>query len=137
MRQLTAGGVAIRFFVSAALVCLTWNPTAYNYTRWAFANWSDLAAVIVFVGLLMLTAWLVFLRATARSLGVIGIILAVSLAASILWLLLEYEMVDPANRDTLTWVVLLLLSAILATGMSWSHLRRRMSGQLDTDDVDE
>lgn len=137
MRQLTTGGVAVRFIVAAALVCLTWNPTAYNYTRWAMANWADLAAVIVFVGLVMLIAWLVFLRATARSLGVIGIVLAVSLAASILWLLLEYDLVDPANRDTLSWVVLLLLSAILAAGMSWSHLRRRMAGQLDTDDVDE
>ena len=50
MRQLTTGGVAIRFVVAASLVCLTWNPTAYNYTRWAMANWPDLAAVIVFVG---------------------------------------------------------------------------------------
>ena len=137
MRQLTSGGIAIRFVTAAALVCLTWNPTAYNYSRWAMANWDNLAAVIVFVGLIMLTAWIVFLRATARSLGVIGIILAVALAASILWILLEYDLVDPANRDTLTWVILLLMSAILAAGMSWSHLRRRMAGQLDTDDVDE
>ena len=137
MRQLGAGGILVRFVVAASLVCLTWNPTAYNYTRWAAENWSDLAAIIVFVGLVMLTAWIIFLRATARSLGVIGIILAVALAASILWILLEYDLVDPANRDTLTWVVLLLLSAILAAGMSWSHLRRRMAGQLDTDDVDE
>jgi len=137
MRQLTAGGIAIRFAVATALVCLTWNPTAYNYSRWAIANWPDLAAVIVFVGLVMLIAWIVFLRATTRSLGVVGIILAVALAASILWLLLEYDLVDPANRDTLAWVVLFLLAAILAAGMSWSHLRRRMAGQLDTDDVDE
>ena len=137
MRQLTAGGIAIRFVVAAALVCLTWNPTAYNYTRWAMANWNDLAAVVVFVGLIMVIAWIVFLRATARSLGPLGIVLAVALAATILWMLLEYNLVDPANRDTLTWVVLLLLAAILAAGMSWSHLRRRMAGQLDTDDVDE
>jgi hypothetical protein len=30
-----------------------------------------------------------------------------------------------------------MLAAIMATGMSWSHIRRRMSGQLDVDDVDE
>jgi hypothetical protein len=26
---------------------------------------------------------------------------------------------------------------VLATGMSWSHIRRRLSGQADVDDVDE
>jgi len=26
---------------------------------------------------------------------------------------------------------------ILAVGMSWSHIRRRLSGQADMDDVDE
>ncbi len=135
MRQLGVGGVAIRFIVAVFLVSLTWNPTAYNYTRWAVANWDNLTAIIVFVGLVILAAWIVFLRATARSLGVIGIILAVALAGSILWILLEYDLVDRANRDTVTWVVLLLLSAILAAGISWSHLRRRMAGQLDTDDV--
>jgi hypothetical protein len=126
MRQLGIGGVAIRFIVAASLVCLTWNPTPYNYSRWALANWDNLTAIVVFVGLVMLTAWIIFLRATARSLGVIGIILAVALAGSILWILLEYDLVDPANRDT-----------ILAAGISWSHLRRRMAGQLDTDDVGE
>ena len=135
MRKLGVGGVDIRFIVAVSLVSLTWNPTAYNYARWAVANWGNLSAIIVFVGLVMLAAWIIFLRATARSLGVIGIILAVALAGSILWILLEYDLVDPANRDTVTWVVLLLLSAILAAGISWSHLRRRMAGQLDTDDV--
>jgi hypothetical protein len=28
-----------------------------------------------------------------------------------------------------------LLAAILAVGMSWSHLRRKWSGQQDVDDV--
>jgi hypothetical protein len=30
-----------------------------------------------------------------------------------------------------------LLAAILAAGMSWSHLRRSWAGQADVDDVDE
>ena len=33
-------------------------------------------------------------------------------------------------------VVLVVLSMILAMGMSWSHLSRRMTGQLDTDAVE-
>jgi Family of unknown function (DUF6524) len=33
-------------------------------------------------------------------------------------------------------VVLVILSLILAVGMSWSHIRRRMSGQVDVDEKD-
>ena len=28
-------------------------------------------------------------------------------------------------------------SLLLATGMSWSHIRRRLTGQLDVDDVED
>ena len=130
-------GIVVRFIVAIGLVTLTWNPSDYNFYQWAMANWVDMKPVIVFVGLVLLIAWIVFLRATTRSLGAIGIILALALAGSVLWLILDYGLVDPANRTTLSWVVLILLSAILAAGMSWSHLRRRMAGQTDVDDVEE
>jgi hypothetical protein len=37
----------------------------------------------------------------------------------------------------MTYVVQLVLCLILAIGMSWSHVRRRLSGQVDADDVDD
>ena len=33
-------GVLLRFLFAFALVCLTWNPTRYNYTEWALAQWN-------------------------------------------------------------------------------------------------
>ena len=30
-----------------------------------------------------------------------------------------------------------MLAVILATGMSWSHIRRRLTGQFDVDDMDD
>ena len=136
-QKISALGIVVRFIVAVALVTLTWNPSDINFFDWAIANWAELKPVIVFVGLVLLIAWIVFLRATTRSLGPIGMVLAVALAGSILWLILDYGLVDPANRQTLSWVVLILLSAILAAGMSWSHLRRRMAGQTDVDDITE
>ena len=35
------------------------------------------------------------------------------------------------------YVSLVILALVLATGMSWSHVRRRISGQADVDAVDE
>jgi hypothetical protein len=39
---------------------------------------------------------------------------------------------DSSNK--LTWVILVVFSLILATGMSWSHIRRRLTGQVDVDE---
>lgn len=134
---ISASGLGVRFTIALGLVCLTWNPTRFNFIRWAMASWSELMPVVFFVGLILLIAWVIFLRATTRSLGPFGITLAVAVAGSILWLLLDYEVISLENSTVLSWVVLTLLSAILAAGMSWSHLRRRWSGQADMDDVDE
>lgn len=134
--RLTGKGVVVRFLVALALVALTWNPSRLNYYRWAVVNWAELTSVVVAVGLVLLIAWIVFLRATARSLGTVGIVLAVALAAAILWLTIDYHLIDPANRATLEWVVLILFAAILTAGMSWSHLRRQWAGQADVDELD-
>lgn len=137
MRTITASGLAVRFCVALLLVCLTWNPTRFNYARWAMVSWSEMAPVVLFVGLMLLVAFVVFLRATARSLGAVGIFLALAVAGSILWLLFYYELVSVTDGTALSWVVLVLFSGILTVGMSWSHLRRRWSGQADVDDVDD
>jgi hypothetical protein len=135
--RFTLNNLGPRFVIAFALVSLTWNPSALNYYRWAVAQWAAMAPLVLFVGLVLLVAWVVFLRATARSLGMFGILLGGALAGSILWIIIYYGWIDPANRTTLTWIVLAMLSAILAAGMSWSHLRRRWSGQADVDDVDD
>jgi hypothetical protein len=36
-----------------------------------------------------------------------------------------------------TYLVLVALCGVLATGISWSHIRRRISGQVDVDEIDE
>jgi hypothetical protein len=130
-------GIGTRLLIAFALVSLTWNPTRFNYYEWALARWSQFAPLVAFIGLVLLIAWIVFLRATARSLGVVGIILATALAGSVLWILFYYDFVDTASGDLLGWIVLALFAAILAAGMSWSHLRRGWAGQADVDDVDE
>jgi hypothetical protein len=36
----------------------------------------------------------------------------------------------------LTWVILLCLALLLAVGLSWSHVWRRLTGQYEVDDND-
>jgi hypothetical protein len=129
-------GIAVRFVIALALVCLTWNPTRYNYVAWAEARWQDLGPLVAFSGLVIFAGWIFFLRTTARSLGVFGIIMCTALAGVVLWGLFYYQLVNRESETTLSWIVLVLLSAVLAAGMSWAHLRNRWSGQATVDEVD-
>jgi hypothetical protein len=55
----------------------------------------------------------------------------------VLWALFQYNLVQRESTTLISWIVLILFSAILAAGMSWAHLRARWSGQATVDDVDD
>jgi len=130
-------GIGVRFLIAFLLVVLTWNPTPYNYVEWAISQWSAVMPLIVFVGLVLVTAWVFFCRATARSLGMLGIGVSLALSATVFWILFSYGLVSTASTTLISWLVLALLALILAIGMSWSHLSQSWSGQVDVDDTDE
>jgi hypothetical protein len=136
MKTITPSGIGMRFLFAFSLICFTWNPTRYNYVDWALAQWRNIGPIVAFVGIALVIGWVFYLRSTARSLGVVGIILSVGLAATVLWALIKY-VVDTSHTVLIQWIVLVLLAAILGAGMSWSHLRRAWAGQADVDDVDE
>jgi len=52
-------------------------------------------------------------------------------------MMIYYGLLSLDRPSVFTWVVLTMLAAVLATGMSWSHIRRRLSGQLDVDDIED
>jgi hypothetical protein len=130
------GGIGLRFLFALALVCLTWNPTRFNYVQWALEQWREMGPLVAFAGIIMLMGWIFFVRTTARSLGVLGIVLCTGLAVVVLWILFFYNVVSTDSTKVIEWIVLLLLAAILAAGMSWAHLRARWSGQATVDEVD-
>lgn len=130
-------GIGFRFVFAFLLVALTWNPTRYNYVEWAMAQWSAMAPLVAFAGLVLLMGWIFFLRTAARSLGVLGIVLCTALAAVVLWILFYYNLISTDSTRLIGWIVLVLFAAILAAGMSWAHVRNRWSGQATVDEVDQ
>lgn len=130
-------GIGIRFVIAFLLVALTWNPTRFNFVEWATVQWSEMAPLVAFAGLVLLMGWIFFLRTTARALGVLGIVLCTALAAVVLWILFYYGLISTESSQLLGWIVLMLFAAILAAGMSWAHLRNRWSGQATVDEVDQ
>ncbi|MFT5117396.1 MAG: hypothetical protein ACI9NY_000925 [Kiritimatiellia bacterium] len=126
---------AIRFMIALTLVFLSFNPSGYSFYHWitlqAFA-----LPVLVLGGIVLLIGWVIFLRATLRSLGPIGIGLSVALFGCLAWVAVYYDLLI-VGSTIFIYIVLVITSAVLGIGMSWSHLRRRMSGQADMDDIDE
>ncbi len=63
--------------------------------------------------------------------------LAAAFTAALIWVLVDFGIVDVEGGNTLQWIVLATIAFILGIGLSWSHVRRLLSGQADVDDVDE
>ena len=124
----------LRFGISLVLVFLTYNPSGLSWVGWLFSETPMVYKVAT--GVVLAIGWMVFLRATWNSLGAIGTVLATAFFAVIIWLLIEWGFLALGSGSTFQWVFLVMLSGVLAVGMSWSHLRRRMSGQYDTDEIE-
>ncbi|MEH6568358.1 MAG: DUF6524 family protein [Halioglobus sp.] len=135
--EFTAFSFIGRWLFALALVFGTYNPTAYSYVSWVMAEGTELGPEIAVVGLILLIAWIIYLRATFQSMGVLGISLGVALFAAIIWLFVDMGLISLESTSVVTYLALILLSLILATGMSWSHIRRRLTGQFDVDEMDD
>ncbi|MCZ6686835.1 MAG: DUF6524 family protein [Gammaproteobacteria bacterium] len=136
--KLTWNGFLIRLGVSLALVLATFNPSGYSYFHWLQASLPDsISALQAFSGVIMLIGWVMFIRAGRRSLGFTGFLLASAFFGTLFWLLMDWGLLSAENIDAVTWLVEVLLAGVLAIGMSWSHIRRRISGQVDVDDTDD
>ncbi len=131
------GNFAWRYLFAALLVGATYNPEGWSYAHWALREIGSFNALKALAGLALLVGWTIYIRATLRSLGPIGLLLAAALFGSLVWVLIDLDWVDPQSTRAVTYLVLFVLATVMAVGVSWSHVRRRISGQVDADDVDE
>ena len=130
-------GLLIRCAVAFGLLAATFNPTEWNYVRWSQANWNDQMPLVVLLGLILLVGYIIYLRATLRSIGAFGMGLVLAVAAALIWVLVDFGWISLDDPTANTWLGLAALSLVLGIGLSWSLVRRRLSGQADVDDVDE
>lgn len=128
----------MRWAFAFVLLVATYNPTNWNYSRWALETWSDGSKpLIVFFGLLLLVGYIIYFRATLRSIGPFGMLLVAALVGSLVWVLYDFGLLNLENRSAQVWLGIFALSVVLGIGLSWSIVRRKLSGQYDMDDVDE
>ena len=125
----------LRWLGAIALVLATYNPSGHSFFHWTMraAGENDLGAEHLFVGALLLAGWTVFVVATNRSLGALGIVIGALLIGAGIWLLSQAGLIRPDSPNEVLWLALFALATLLAIGLSWSHVWRRLSGQLEVD----
>jgi len=129
-------GFLFRWLFAFILVAATFNPTEWNYIRWVRGNFSEQMSQAVLLGLILLVAYIIYLRATLRSIGGIGMFLVAAVVSALIWVLYDFGILDLQNRDFVVWLGIFAVSVVLGVGLSWSFVRRALSGQHDVDDAD-
>jgi hypothetical protein len=137
VNDLSFSGFLVRAVLSLLLVLLTFNPSGYSYVHMVADNFPNVTPVEVVLGILVLIGWLVFLGATLRSIGLLGMVLAFALCAALIWMIASWGWVRLDDTNALTWIGLVVLALIMAIGMAWAHLYRRWTGQATVDEVNE
>ena len=136
MDEFSFSGFLWRLVFSVALVLLTFNPTGHSYYHWLLDGFPSITPGEAVAGIVLLGAWIFFVRSTFAAMGALGVGLLLALFASIVWWVTSRGWLDLGNRNAMAWVVLGVLGVVLGVGMSWSHIRRRLSGQASVDRVD-
>ncbi len=137
MVQFKSSSFLIRWVIALVMVFATFNPTDYSYYQWVVAGGNQQMAIKALVGIALAILFVIYLRATFRSIGPIGVVLAAALMGALLWVTIDFGWLDLKKPNVATWVLLFVFATILAIGISWSHIRRRITGQADIDDVDD
>ena len=130
------GGFFLRWLFAFILVVITFNPTGYSLFHWLWPM-SDLQlplkilAVIVILG-----CYIFYLSATFKSLGLLGIIILLAFCGTLIWLFVDQGWLELSDSGVFSWLMIFMISTLLGIGVSWSHVKKRITGQFDTDDVE-
>lgn len=126
-----------RWMLALVLVLGTYNPTGFSFVGWAFGEGSEFGPPVLIVGLVLLIGWIFIVKTTFDAIGWLGVILGGGLFAAIIWWFIDMGLISMESTGVLTWLALVVLSLILAAGMSWSYFKRSLTGQINVDDVDD
>lgn len=127
-----------RWLGALTLVLASYNPSGHSYLHWlrkAVAG-GGLGPEHFLVGAALAAAWVVFVVATRNSLGTLGTFVGAAVIGTLIWFLSDIGLVKAGSATAVTWLALIALATLLAVGLSWSHVWRRLSGQLEVDSND-
>jgi hypothetical protein len=132
-------GILWRVLAPLAIVLATYNPSGYSFYTWfSDALAADALGGIHFLALVVLViCWSILVVATWNSLDLYGVVLIAALLGAIVWVLIDFGLLTADSTDAIAWIVLICGALVLAVGLSWSHVWRRLTGQLAVDEIED
>jgi hypothetical protein len=125
-------GILVRMLAVLFLVTATYNPSGYSYWHWVFRSDAGYWALKIFLGLLIIFGFVFCTYSTWRSLRIMLSVPLILLIGASLWLLSDWGIVDLSDWLQRTLALESALVLLLGTGVSFSLIRYRLSGQLDS-----
>lgn len=123
-----------RWLFTLFLVFATYNPSGTSFYHWVVSgNASTVVAGVL--GTAMFGAYVFLLRSTWRSIKPVGIAIGAMFFLLFNLMLVDLGLVNGASGDARAVMVLWSVASILAVGLSFSAIRARLAGQIDSDDV--
>jgi hypothetical protein len=135
MGNFSFGGFLARWAASLVLVMVTYNPTGRSFVHWISGTFPEVQPLQAVAGIALLGAWAFFVNSTRQALGSFGMILTTAFFAALVWLFVSWGWLSLSNTGAVTWVVLAMLSFLLALGLSWQHVEKRVAGTTNVDEV--
>lgn len=126
----------IRFIFAVIVVFATYNPEGVSYFHWIEEEFPTFTVYKGLIGVILIIGWVILIRATLGSLGAIGIILAIAFFGLLIWLIFDVFNIPTDSVRVVTYIIQIMIACVLSIGVSWSHIRRRISGQVDTDEIE-
>jgi hypothetical protein len=124
-------GVVTRIALSVLLVLVTFNPSGTSLVHWLAAPPVAVTPGKAVAALLLAIGWALCLRTAFNALGTWGLLLGVGFFATLVWLLVDRQWVS-MDGSAIVWVVELVVGILLGIGLSWSLLKAKATGQIET-----
>jgi len=123
----------LRWLFTLFLVFSTYNPSGRSFYHWAITTESP-ATMVAITAIMLIASYAFLIRSTWRSIKPVGALLVVIFLVLFNVMLAGLSFVT-ISADGVIVMCLVSISTLLAIGVSFSAIRARLSGQIDSDDV--
>lgn len=128
-QSFTFGSFCLRWAAASFIVFATYNPSGYSYYHWVTSGLETQTSAKVLAGLALAIGYVVAARISRVALGTSGFVTA--LLCALLFSFGMMAVVSPGTRfeEEVRYLHLFSISTAIAIGVSWSHIKHRVTGQ--------
>lgn len=124
----------LRWLFTLFLVFATYNPGGRSFFHWAKSGEAP-ATMVATTAIMLIAGYAFLIRATWRSIRPMGALLVLVFLALFNAMLVDLGLVASSPEGSVAVMCLASIATLLAVGVSFSAIRARLSGQVDSDDV--